>query len=75
MGPEADADPIDAGAGIGNIGSTIYLTSFQNIEWQKQLTGEIYSTWSNTPGAQQYFNYCVDKSASLPVPGVYYIEV
>ena len=53
--------------------TNIYLSSFQNINWQSKPTGEIYIyhnyNWQNgTTGA---CSLCVDPAADLPVPGAY----
>ena len=52
----------------------IYMSSFQNIDWTKYLTGEIHYNFSSGPSSPTYYSYCVNRSASLPVPGSYHAE-
>ena len=51
----------------------INVSSFQNIDWTKSLTGEIYYTFPSNSGSLSY-SYCVDKATSMGVPGNYYAE-
>jgi hypothetical protein len=60
--------PMTASAYSGNI----YLSSFQNIDWTINLTGEIYYNFGSGPGSPTYYSYCVDRSTNMPVPGSYY---
>lgn len=49
---------------------TVSVTSFQNIDYTKDLTGEIYLKIG--PNAKASFSYCVDRITSMNVPGTYY---
>jgi len=50
---------------------TVHLDSFQNIDWTKSLTGEVYYTLDGNSS----FSYCVDRSKSMPVPHSYYADL
>jgi hypothetical protein len=50
--------------------TNIYFSHFQNTEWQKKLTGEIYYSIESTSS----YCYCVDPSTYMPVPRNYYAE-
>ena len=62
--------PLTASAYSGNI----YLSSFQDIDWTKYLTGEIYYNFGSGPGSPTYYSYCVDRTNPMPVPASYYAE-
>ncbi|OPY73590.1 MAG: hypothetical protein A4E63_00953 [Syntrophorhabdus sp. PtaU1.Bin050] len=50
--------------------TNIYLSGFQDIDWQNKLTGEIYYDMGGTHS----YSYCVDPSTDMPVPASYYVE-
>ena len=52
--------------------TNVYLSSFQNVDWTKRLTGEIY--YNNTGSASTFYSYCVDPATNMPIPGNYYAE-
>jgi len=60
--------PMTASAYSGNV----YLSSFENIDWTINLTGEIYYNFGSGLGSPTYFSYCVDRSTNMPVPSSYY---
>ena len=62
--------PMTASAYSGSI----YLSDFQNIDYSKFLTGEIYYNFGSGPGSPTYYGYCVNRTASLPIPGSYHAE-
>lgn len=51
----------------------INVSSFQNIDWTKSLTGEIYYKFPSNSSSLLY-SYCIDRATSMTVPGNYYAE-
>lgn len=62
--------PITSSAYSGDV----FLSSFQNIDYTKYLTGEIYYNFGSGEGSPAYYGYCVDKTYPLPIPGSYHAE-
>ena len=53
--------------------TNIYIDSFQNIDWSKELTGEIYWKQSSSSSLKS-FSFCVDTGHNMSVPANYYKE-
>ncbi|HVN71100.1 MAG TPA: hypothetical protein VMU10_03675 [Desulfomonilia bacterium] len=52
----------------------VYFSSFQNIDYTINLTGEIYYNFGSPGSSQTLYSYCVDKSVPLYIPGSYHAE-